>query len=447
MFAKLRKNGGPPPSDVSVAVGLSGVAGLFAWLLVCRNWPQVSEFFGLSSPQMRLDGPYAALLATLFCALPMVLWSLVVDKVHLRASTEIDWKKRRPLSQTVDISVTKLAGLWVTWVVIAFLYCVARWYWDGQYRFAMDVLMYAALPLVLLSIPYVIWLDRYLIEPRDYTWHFGAMLIGREPFDPDLVKKHWRAWAVKGFFTAFMISILPGGWNAVVNAEPAQLLSDPVAFNVALIDVFFLLDVQIGMVGYLLTFRPLDSHIRSANPLLAAWIAALLCYPPFNQMGNGPLDYHVNGSDWAYWLQGQTGLLWLWGGVLVFLTAIYGWATVAFGIRFSNLTYRGVLTNGPYRFTRHPAYLAKNAFWWLSTMPFLALSGSLADVVRNCFMLGLVSAIYYWRAKTEEAHLLAEDPKYREYHKWMAENALITRSLGGLKRIFRARGPKLQPAE
>ena len=43
----------------------------------------------------------------------------------------------------------------------------------------------------------------------------------------------------------------------------------------------FVIDVQIGMVGYLLTFRPLDAHIRSGNPLLVGWLSALMCYPPF----------------------------------------------------------------------------------------------------------------------------------------------------------------------
>jgi cytochrome c oxidase assembly factor CtaG len=60
---------------------------------------------------------------------------------------------------------------------------VARWYWDGQYLFAMEVLSAAAVPLFVLSVPYVLWLDRYLVEPRDGAWHFGAMLIGREPYD------------------------------------------------------------------------------------------------------------------------------------------------------------------------------------------------------------------------------------------------------------------------
>ena len=56
-----------------------------------------------------------------------------------------------------------------------------------------------------------------LVEPRDYAWHFGALLIGRESWDGREVAKHWRAWAIKGFFGAFMISILVGG--AVALAE------------------------------------------------------------------------------------------------------------------------------------------------------------------------------------------------------------------------------------
>jgi protein-S-isoprenylcysteine O-methyltransferase Ste14 len=202
------------------------------------------------------------------------------------------------------------------------------------------------------------------------------------------------------------------------------------------------------MVGYLLTMKPLDAHIRSANPYVAGWLAALICYPPFILMGDGgPLNYHPNTSDWTFWLQGHPLVLWVWGAWLVFLTGMYAWATVIFGIRFSNLTYRGIITNGPYRFTRHPAYLSKNLFWWFATMPFLATSGSLTDMVRNTVLLALVSAVYFWRAKTEEKHLLSEDAKYREYHAWMGRNAPITRGLSRLGRFFRPRGPQLQPAE
>jgi protein-S-isoprenylcysteine O-methyltransferase Ste14 len=440
----------PPRSDVSAGVGIVGVLALLAWILVCRNYAAIADALGLPGPREPLSGSYAALTAMAFTGFAMAAWSVFVDKVHRNPSTGIDWGNRRPLSETIHVSVTKLAGLWATWAAIGFLYCVCRWYWNGQYLFAMEVIGAAAIPIVVLSVPYVLWIDRVLKNPRDHAWHFGAMLINREQWDADEVKKHWRSWAIKGFFSAFMISILPGGFASVVNTNLSAIIGDPVQLGVFCIELLFLIDVQIGTVGYLLTFRPLDAQIRSGNPFLAGWLAAMICYPPFVfglMADSGIIQYEVNTADWAYWLQGYTPLLWAWAALLVILTATYAWATFAFGIRFSNLTYRGVLTNGPYRYTRHPAYLSKNAFWWLSIMPFAVTSGNPVDVIRNTFFLGVVSAIYYWRAKTEEAHLLLEDPKYREYSDWMAEHGLITGPLTRIARRLHRRPPALHPAE
>ena len=114
------------------------------------------------------------------------------------------------------------------------------------------------------------------------------------------------------------------------------------------------------------------------------------------------------------------------GAVLVALTAIYAWATIAFGLRFSNLTHRGILTHGPYAWSKHPAYLSKNLFWWISTCPLLVTTGSLYDAVRATVLLAAVSGVYYIRAKTEEKHLGA-DPAYREYSEWMERNAPVPR--------------------
>jgi len=432
-----------PPSDVSAPVGWLGVGGLLGWILVCHYWPQIADQLALPGPRERLVGPYAALLGLVFTALPMVAWSLVVDQVHRRPSTGLDWSLRRPLGEVLDVSITKLAGLWTTWAAIAALYCLGRWYWTDPYLIAMQVLGTLVVPLFVLSVPYVLWLDRSMVNPRDACWHFGAMLIGRERFDPEQVKIHWRAWAVKGFFTAFMISIVPGGFANLIAPDWGAFLTSPVAVSGLLITLMFVLDEQIGSVGYILTMKPLDAQIRSANPYLAGWLAALLCYPPFQMMNpsDRPLFYLFNtyGDDnWFHAMDGQTVLLWGWAALLVFLTFCYAWATVAFGVRFSNLTYRGVLTNGPYRFTRHPAYLAKNAFWWCASLPFLVNNGSAVDAVRNTFFLGCVSAIYYWRARTEERHLLAEDQKYRDYHAWMNRNGAITAPLHRLGRAMLA---------
>src|SRR3546814_7283610 len=112
------------------------------------------------------------------------------------------------------------------------------------------------------------------------------------------------------------------------------------------------------------------------------------------------------------------------------------WATVAFGLRFSNLTHRGILTHGPYALSRHPAYLAKNLFWWCATLPFLT-TGSLVDAARNTLILAAVSGVYYWRAKTEEKHLKA-DPDYVAYWEWMERNGPVPRLFAGVRVIGRA---------
>ncbi|MEG3168662.1 isoprenylcysteine carboxylmethyltransferase family protein [Sphingomonas sp. LB3N6] len=407
-----------PKSAVSHGAGLAGLAGVLAWIGIARH-------FGM-------DGPYSALINVAACGAPMIVWSLLVDKVHLSTSTGIDWSAGNPWRDTLDLSLTKLAGLWATWAAIAVIYGAGRFYWQGNFAFAMWCFTNAAPILFVASIPYVLWIDRYLVEPRDGAWHLGAWMTGQAGVDHEAIYGHLRAWGVKTFFLAFMLAIVPPGFGDFVRGDVASVLRDPVALASWLVTLMFLIDVAFATVGYLLTFRPLDSHIRSANPFAAAWMPALMCYPPFILMTTGgPLDYHPGTSDWAYWFQGHPILLTLIGAVLVGLTAIYAWATMAFGLRFSNLTNRGILTHGPYAISRHPAYLSKNLFWWISTIPVLTF-GSMVDAARATLLMAAVSGVYYWRAKTEERHLKL-DPDYRVYFDWMSRNGLVPRFFAKLR--------------
>jgi protein-S-isoprenylcysteine O-methyltransferase Ste14 len=425
-----------PTSAVSHGVGIAGLAGLALWTLVARHYG--------------MDGPNAGFAAVAACGVPMVLWSLIVDKVHRAPSTGIDWAApARSWRAAADTALVKVAGLWATWLAIALFYCVARWYWSGNYRYSMDLFTAAAPWLLAASIPYILWIDRRLVEPRDASYHFGQWVIGGAAGQPDMaqVAHHARAWAVKGFFLAFMVSIVPGNFASVVNWRIEEALAHPVALAGFLIAVMFMIDVCMATVGYMLTFKPLDSHIRTANPYMSGWVAALICYPPFVLMGaGGPLDYHAGGQEWDAWVAGMPALQWTLGALLVLLTGIYAWATVAFGLRFSNLTHRGILTHGPYRWSRHPAYLSKNLFWWFSSLPFLAVSGSLTDMVRNCALMAATNGIYYWRAKTEEKHLSA-DPNYREYWDWMERNGAVPRAFAWMSGRRKAAPIVAQPAE
>ena len=409
-----------PPSAVSAGVGLAGVAGLLAWAAFCRL--------------VGAEGWLAALCGLAACGLPMIAWSLIVDKVHRSPTTGLEWDAPpRPLAETADLSIAKIAGLGVTWGLIAALYCIGRWYWDGAYRFSMYVLGVGSIPLLVLSVPYIFWLDRRLKEPRDGAWHMGQLIAGKmHKVEREMLYEHARCWGIKGFFLAFMISTLPGNWEGAIRPSASQILQSPVNFTIWLAQLSFMVDVMFATVGYILTMKPLDAHIRSANPYAAGWMAALICYPPFILMGNGgPLDYHpgtAGDGAWGYWLNGYSMAMTIVAVLLVALHLFYAWATVAFGLRFSNLTHRGILTHGPYAWTKHPAYLSKNLFWWLATLPFLAVSGNPVDMIRNTALLAIVSAVYYWRAKTEEKHLMA-DPAYRDYAAWMERNGPLTKLL------------------
>ncbi len=446
-----------PESAVSYAVGAVGLCGLVLWVLIARYFGDIAATFGLTGMPARLDGPHSALMCVAFTAVPMILWSLFVDKVHKRPSTGLNWSLKRPVADILDVSMVKISGLWATWALIAVVYATFRFWWNQQFAnfpFSMGILQQAALPLLIASIPYVLWLDRHLVDPKkDGAWHFGAWIAGKDGWQAEEIFHHLRAWAVKGFFLAFMISITPAGFSEIVNMDWAKAATQPAWLAGALIGAMFMVDVQFATLGYMLTLKPLDAHIRTAQPTLAGWMAAMICYPPLIQMNNGgPLDYHVATSEWSYWLSGNNALLWAWGCILVALTIIYAWATVAFGIRFSNLTHRGILTHGPFMITKHPAYFTKNIFWWLSAMPFLVTNGSFVDAARNTALLACVSGVYYWRAKTEERHL-GSDPAYQAYADWMEIHGPVPRFFGWMKSLLGRRAqsgttvPAFQPAE
>ncbi|MEE8444748.1 MAG: isoprenylcysteine carboxylmethyltransferase family protein, partial [Alphaproteobacteria bacterium] len=359
-------------------------------------------------------------------AASMIAWELLVARAHRRAETGLDFDRPAPLPAALRRTAVKLAGLWGTWALIGLFYWSLPTYGAGAYGIYLAFLVDLLPMLVWLSAVYVLVIDRYSIDPEDGCWHMGNLVIGRwSRVNRDKVTDFLLSWLIKAFFLPFMVSILPGNIEYMLARPLSTVLGDAVLLAAWSVNALFLTDLCFGALGYIFTLRFVGTHIRSANPYLSAWVAALVCYPPFILMGSGgPLDYR-DGLEWSFWLENNEAALWLCGGAVVLLSAFYVWATVIFGLRFSNLTHRGIITNGPYRLTKHPAYISKNIAWWLVQLPFLATAG--ADVAaRNCVLLLLVNLIYYVRAKTEEKHLLG-DPVYREYAEWIGKHGLVAR--------------------
>lgn len=234
---------------------------------------------------------------------------------------------------------------------------------------------------------------------------------------------------VKAFFLPLMIAF-SYAWASQVDVWGAV---GSLRWYSAIIALLYLVDTVFGTIGYISTSRRFDAHIRSSNPLVSGWLSALICYPPFftwlQQFGFNYRD----GVVWSDWLSGSGLAFHLWGAAIIAVTSVYALSTVVFGIRFSNLTNRGIITHGPYRWVKHPAYLSKNVSWWLVSIPFISYAGPGVAVI-HCAVLLCVNGIYWSRAKTEELHLMS-DPDYRAYVAWIDRNGLVAhvRLLFGLK--------------
>ena len=156
---------------------------------------------------------------------------------------------------------------------------------------------------------------------------------------------------------------------------------------------------------------------------MLGWIVAVVCYEPFWTLIGRQYLHYGSSLSWGSWLSNEPLMYGVWGTAILVLTAVYVWATVIFGGRFSNLTNRGIITSGPYRYTKHPAYISKNITWWLISVPFVVTESAAASL-KQCLLLLMVNGIYYLRAKTEERHLM-RDPDYASYARWIDANGWL----------------------
>lgn len=178
---------------------------------------------------------------------------------------------------------------------------------------------------------------------------------------------------------------------------------------ILLIDVFFF------AIGYLIEHPKLDNMIISVEPTLLGWLVTLICYPPFNLIAVKFISW--KSSEFPIFINPY---LFVGANIIILLLlGIYSWATLALGFKASNLTHRGIVAKGPYKYVRHPAYVSKNMAWWLGGLPLMISAGKsgIASLLFVLLSLSLWSYIYFLRAITEERHLSSVNSEYNEYMK------------------------------
>ena len=290
---------------------------------------------------------------------------------------------------------------------------VTRVYYDGVIPPASwpDLRFVAVAYLLLLPLYYATFSDDQTVKCRRF-WQGLFALRRRRPTAVEAVA--FRAIAVKAIFLPLMVVLFRLQSQEFVKRAEAYFSCGrffPYGYS-AIYHGFFVVDVLVFGVGYGIEHPRLRNEIRSVESTLLGWCAALLCYPPLVWLT-------ANALGWFSFELPQFRLpaLQLTAAIAMLLgVGVYTWASLALGLRASNLTNRGIVTTGPYRWMRHPAYVAKNVSWWIGAIPLLLVLASTNPWGLVPVVLGTAAwtAIYVLRAFTEERHL-GSDPDYQAY--------------------------------
>jgi protein-S-isoprenylcysteine O-methyltransferase Ste14 len=386
---------------------------------------------------LNLEGlvPYPALIPCLGIVIVVAIAEWLVPSLRVPSADALARRPGRPLEwRRVGL---RLCGLAATLALVAFAYWLLPEYhgdfYDPFWRFLRTVA-----PAAILVPFYFAWIDTRTADPHDEYLAMGLLLVrGPKAANWPLLRRHLLGWTVKAFFlplmSVYLVNELRSLYGALEAPQSGMMDFYQVGYHLS-----YAVDLLFCVVGYSATIRLFDSGIRSVEPTVAGWLVALMCYQPFySVIGRFYLQYD-DGTYWDNWLAPWPAARAAWAVLIVLLASIYALCTVSFGLRFSNLTHRGIITGGPYRFSKHPAYLSKNLSWWLISVPFVSELGWSA-ALRNCCLLALLNLLYYARARTEERHL-SRDPTYVAYALWINDHGLL-RSLARIFPILAYRPP------
>lgn len=429
---------------------ISGLAGMVS-IIVIAFWFHYTEalergifFAGFQVTTNRLDTMLMALFMSTAAMLSVEgvrLW--LWDRPNF-FRVDPNLRNGRYLRFIGQALVNYFLNLTLLWLVILFFHTAGEYgfergdeYYQGWFRF-LDIVWYTYL---IAGLPYVLLTRALKHDPesdrRDLSALMGKIFlkigalvrVGREhPTFNEYDKKVSRALLVKLFFTPIMTHYFLDNFSHMVsnigymlNTVPDLIASNQYSharfngdlYNISVATIFSI-DVGLAWCGYVISSRWVDNQTVSAEPTMLGWMVALICYPPF-QMVSG-IYYASPGEKDILFLSNQWATTFF-VTMMVLSYVVYMLATLWFGVRFSNLTNRGIIRKGPYAIIRHPAYASKNFSWWLIMFPVIAYNAThtgLQFAIMQTLGLVFITWVYYLRAITEERHL-GVDPYYQDY--------------------------------
>ena len=276
---------------------------------------------------------------------------------------------------------------------------------NNDWYFNDHISKYIIILMGFFYIPFSIWNIRgknHVFETR----------IGRLIFDKKSRKKELLIYLLKLFFIPSMLSLTIQ--NGMIMIEHIVLI-----FNTEHISIYELyckhlypliiyavLFICTGLYtfGYIVESKIFNNEIISVDTTFIGWFVTLICYYPFYIILSLYLPMMTN--NFAFFINDSITLL-VWA-LMIVLFLFKLWCVLSLGWKCSNLTNRGIIINGPYKWIRHPHYAVKILIWWITFIPIF-----FNDPI---YISGMIfwTFIYYLRAITEENHLKKDD-NYIEY--------------------------------
>jgi protein-S-isoprenylcysteine O-methyltransferase Ste14 len=189
------------------------------------------------------------------------------------------------------------------------------------------------------------------------------------------------------------------------------------------VHAIFMIDSCLFFVGYHTEAGFLRNRIQHVETNPWHILVCVICYPPFNMATSAVLGPSAYDPYILVLGDGRSAWTWILRAAAVLFLLVLICSSGSLFTKASNLTHRGIVTWGPYRFVRHPGYLAKNLFWLMTLIPTLIpfTSSSFFSwptylISCLCTLSGILAwgTIYYLRAITEE-RFLSRDPEYVAY--------------------------------
>lgn len=390
----------------------------------------LSTFFILYLPSLNQNKPLilAALLISTF--LIMLTWELLSNSEKIQNHLFGEPIKRLSTSSLYLLrsSLSRYLALLTPWLLMNFLIQQHYYFQTPEFQFSRILFSYITWIIVIGGIPYVYLTLRYRgsqkFEYNDYA--ILTLLLLRALYYA-CVKKNFRhilhnrrsrkislIWLVTLFFLPLMLRFYNIEFSALqihlialpnILSKSSSLYQSYAAVYYAFFHMLFVVDVGIAIIAYTVSSRWLNNRVKSVDSTMSGWFVAIICYPPLNSAFTDQfIGYGHFPTQPIFHSEIIQMIIW---SIILILFTIYVWATTALGFKFSNLCNRGIVSSGPYRYFRHPAYTCKNLAWWFENSYVLSNpAASLALLAGNI--------VYILRALTEERHL-KQDPAYQKY--------------------------------